>query len=434
MTLQDNNGVQDLLDYLNASPTAFHATANACARLRAAGYTELKEQDKWNIQKGGRYFVTKNGSAFFAFCAGLGNAAENGVRMVAAHTDSPCFKIKPNSEMRAEGVYCKLNTGVYGGPILSSWFDRPLAVAGRVVVKGAHILNPEVILVNIEKPVLVIPNLAIHLDKSINSGYAYDTQKDTLPLLGFAEDALEKESMLMRMLCEATGHAAAEILDFDLYLYEYEKGTRMGGNDEFVSASRLDDLWMVHTGLEALCAAAPAMHTNAFLGVDSEEIGNETASGAASAFARDCLRRLADAEDGTAEGFRRMLAQSFIVSADVAHAVHPNRGDKHDATTRPVLGGGMVIKHSPIQKYATDGVGAAAFASVCEEAGVPYQRFANLSTVTGGSTIGTVLATQLGVCVADVGAPLLAMHSIRELAAAVDNEYAIKTFSAFYNK
>ena len=437
----NENSTTMLLQYINDSPTSYHATANACAQLQREGFTELREADKWDIQKGGRYFVTKNGSAFLAFITGTENPVESGIRMIAAHTDSPCFQIKPNAEMHTEGVYCKLNTAAYGSPILSSWFDRPLAIAGRVLVRGSHTFAPRVVLVNIAKPVIVIPNLAIHLNEEANKGYVCNTQKDTLPLAGLIHNALETDGRLLRLLCAETGLEAADILDFDLFLYEHTPAALVGIAADMISAPRLDDLWMVHAGLTAICSAKPAAHTQVLLGTDNEEVGSLTPAGAESAFAADCLRRIAASSayqlaasgENPAEDFRRMMAQSFIVSADLAHAVHPNHPDKHDPTTRPILGGGMVVKHSVNRRYATDGIGAAIFTALCQRANLPCQAYVNRSDVKGGTTIGATLSAQLAARVVDVGAPILAMHSARELAAAADVAYAVNTFKAIYS-
>jgi len=427
----DNHGINALLDFINASPTAFHAATNAAQRLEKAGFTALRMADEWTMEHGGKYFVTQNGSALLAFVVGQCDPVESGFRLIAAHTDSPCFQIKPHAEMRAEG-YQKLNTAVYGSPILSTWFDRPLALAGRVLVRGDSIFTPESVLVNIRRPVLVIPNLAIHFADKSGTAQAYDTQKDTLPLAGFVDKTLEKDDFLLRLLSQETGRDMSDILDFDLFLYEHTPGHLMGAKNEFISASRLDDLWMVHTGLEALIAAPPAAHTSVLLCADAEEVGSRTLAGAESAFAQICLTRLVLALGGTTADFNRMAAQSFMLSADLAQAVHPNYGEIHDPTTRPVLGGGPVVKYSINRRYATDGEGAAVFAEVCRAAGVPYQRYANRSDIAGGSTIGPVLASQFAARVADVGAPVLAMHSIRELGATADNVSTIKAFQAFY--
>ena len=426
----DNHDTHALLDFINTSPTAFHATENAVRRLSAAGFSALCAADEWALEKGGKYFVTQNGSALLAFVVGLGDMAESGLRMIAAHTDSPCFQIKPNAEMCAAGCL-KLNTAVYGGPILHTWFDRPLALAGRVLVKSGNVFAPESITVNIRKPLLVIPSLAIHFTDKANPA-VLNAQKDTLPLAGFVDQALEKDDYLLRLLCAETSRAKEDILDFDLFLYEYEPGIVMGAESEFISASRLDDLWMVHAGLEAICAAPPAAHTSVLFCADAEEVGSRTQAGAESAFARDCLTRVLCALGGAAVDFGRMAARSFLLSADMAHAVHPNYEEIHDPTTRPVLGGGPVVKYSVNRRYATDGTGAAVFAEICRKAGVPCQRYANRSDIAGGSTIGPVLASQFAARVADVGAPILAMHSVREFGAAVDNEYIIKAFQAFF--
>ena len=427
----NDHGTGALLDFINASPTAFHATANAAQRLESAGFSALQLADKWTLERGGKYYVTQNGSALLAFIIGQNDIAESGMRLIAAHTDSPCFQVKPNAEIRADGRYVKLNTAVYGGPILSTWFDRPLCIAGRVLVKSGKLFAPESILVNIRHPVLVIPSLAVHFSDKAGSG-ALNTQKDTLPLAGFIDDALEKDETLLRLLCEETGKVAADILDFDLFLYESEPGRRIGAQSEFISASRLDDLWMVHAGLDAITNAPPAAHTSVLLCADAEEVGSRTLAGAESAFARECLERVVRAFGGAAEDFSRAAARSFLLSADLAHAVHPNFGEIHDPTTRPVLGKGPVVKYSVNRRYATDGVGAAVFHELCRAAGVPCQSYVNRSDIAGGSTIGAALASQFAARTADVGAAVLAMHSIRELGAAADNEYTCKAFRAFY--
>jgi len=429
--MQSDSGASGLLAFIHNSPTAFHATQNARARLLAAGFSELHEADKWSLTRGGKYFVTRNGSAFLALQIGTADLACTGLRMVAAHTDSPGFLIKPRAEMRVDG-YCKLNTAVYGGPILNTWFDRPLGIAGRVLARGGSAFAPEIIYINMNKPLLVIPSLAIHFNAEANTGYAFNAQKDTLPLAGFVDAALEKDDYLLNLLAAETGRAKDDILDFDLFLYEYEKGCVMGAQNEFISAPRLDDLWMVYAGLVAICAAAPAAHTTVLYCADNEEVGNRTLSGAESAFAREVLERIVTALGGTAEDYARIAAQSIAASADMAHAVHPNYGEKHDPVVRPVLGGGIVVKHSPNRRYATDGQGAAIFTEICRRANVRCQAYVNRSDIAGGSTIGNALATGLSIRVVDVGVPILAMHSIRELGACADVENAIEAFKAFY--
>ena len=273
---------KELVSFINSSPTAYHAAKTVEDYYKSEGYTELFEKDKWNIQKGGKYYISKNQSAIIAFEVGEGNIEEEGFRLIGAHTDSPGFRIKPHAEMIAENNYVKLNTEVYGGPILSTWFDRPLSIAGRVIVKGQSLVKPEVKLVNINKPILIIPNIAIHMNRSVNEGYAINKQKDTLPLLGFVNNELEKNDYLINLISENINVDKENILDFDLFLYETEKGCLMGEDEELISAGRLDDLWMVFCGMKAIVESSDNRATKVMICIDNEEIGSLTAQGARS--------------------------------------------------------------------------------------------------------------------------------------------------------
>ena len=429
----EKNLALDLIDFLYKSPTAHHSVKTIRERLELNGFNEVKESDKWNLQKDGKYYVIKNDSALIAFTIGNGDIEEDGFKLIGAHTDSPGFRIKPNPQMISEGKYVKLNTEVYGGPILYTWFDRPLGIAGKVTLKGSSPLKPEVKLVNINKPLLIIPSLAIHMNRSVNEGLNINKQKDTLPLLSLINEKFEKDGYLLKILAEELKVDTSDILGFDLGLYEIEKGAIIGLNEEFISAGRLDDMWMVYAGIQALIESKPNKSTKVMVCMDNEEIGSLTAQGANSALLLNILERITLALGKDREGLHRALANSLMISADLAHAVHPNLEEKHDPTNRPVLGKGPVLKTAASGSYSTDSYNAAIFEGLCNSAEVPYQKFFNRSDVRGGTTIGPITSSLLTIPVMDMGAPLLSMHSIRELAAVKDNVYTIKLFTQFYN-
>lgn len=423
----------NLIDFIYDSPTAFHAVATLKDMLNKEGFKELKEEEKWNLQKEGKYYVSKNDSALIAFKIGKGKIQDHGFKLIGAHTDSPTFRIKPNPEIISENTYVKLNTEAYGGAILSTWFDRPLAIAGRVVLRSNNPLEPKIQLVNIKKPIVVIPNLAIHMNRNVNSGVEINKQKDTLPLLSLVNETLEKDKYLLNTVAEELKVRPEEIIDFDLFLYEYEKGTVMGLNNEFISCGRLDDLSMVHGATKALISSKGSMATNVMVAFDNEEVGSSTKQGADSDLLANLLERIVISLGGGREEFFRSLAKSFIISADLAHAVHPNMGEKHDPVNRPVINKGPVIKINANQKYTSDGDSTAVYEEVCRRAGVPVQKFVNRSDAAGGSTIGPISSTHLNIRSVDMGTPILAMHSIRELGGVIDHGYVIKSFEEFYN-
>lgn len=423
----------ELIDFLYDSPSACHGVKETQKILDENGFIEIKEADKWDLQAKGKYYVIKNDSALIAFEVGTGDIEETGFRLIGAHTDVPGFRIKPNPQMISEGKYVKLNTEVYGGPILHTWFDRPLSIAGKVSLKGASPLKPETRLVNINKPLLIIPSLAIHMNREVNEGFKINRQVDTLPLLGLINDKLEKEDYLMNILAEELQVNKEDILNFELGLYEYEKGMLIGMNEELISSGRFDDLWMVYAGIRALVDSRENEATKVMICIDNEEIGSLTAEGANSTLLNNILERITLGLGKDREGYYRTLANSIMISADLAHAVHPNLGDKHDPTNRPVLEGGPVLKIAASGSYSTDSFNGAVFAGVCEAAGVPFQKFVNRSDVRGGTTIGPVTAANLTIPVIDMGAPVLGMHSIRELASVKDNYYTVKAFTEFFS-
>jgi aspartyl aminopeptidase len=423
---------QELIDFIYESPSAFHAVENVKNQLNTNGFNELKNEDRWQLQNGGRYFVTKNDSAIFAFVVGKSSPAEKGFKLIGAHTDSPSFRIKPNPEMTSENTYVRLNTEVYGGPILNTWMDRPLAVAGRVTLKGENLLNPLTKLVNINRPILIIPNLAIHMNREINKGFELNRQKDTLPLLSLINEELEKGSYLLNTVAVELKVSAADILDFDLFLYEFEKGSIIGLNNEFISSPRLDDLAMVHAGIKALMSTEASEATNVMACFDNEEVGSSTKQGADSELLSNLLERIILALGGDREDFFRAISRSFMISADLAHAVHPNSGEKADPINRPVINKGPAIKLAANQSYTTDSNSAAVYEQICKQAGVPVQKFVNRSDSPGGSTIGPISSTHLAIRSVDMGTPILAMHSIRELGGVLDHSFVVRSFEEFY--
>ncbi len=423
----------ELIDFLYESPTAFHSVLNVEKYLSSEGYIELNESDVWSLKVKGKYFVKKNDSALIAFEVGTGDIKKDGIRMIGAHTDSPGFRVKSNAEMVVEGTYLKLNTEGYGGAILYTWFDRPLGLAGKVMLKGESPFSPRTQLININKPLLIIPSLAIHMNRAINEGFEVNKQKHTLPLLGLVNDYFEKDNYLVKLIADELSVDYQDILGFELSLYEYEKGCLVGVEEELISCGGLDDMWMVFSGVKALMDSTEIKATKMLICIDNEEIGSLTAQGANSTFILNIIERVTMALGLNREGMYQTLSNSVMISADLAHAVHPNYPEKHDPTNRPVLGGGPVLKIASSGSYSTDSRCAAIFESLCQVAEVPYQKFYNRSDVRGGTTIGPITSSSLTIPVIDMGSPLLGMHSIRELAALKDHEYVIKLFKTFYS-
>ena len=426
--------IQRLLRQLDASPVNFLATEYIANELTRNGFRHIDaSQPIGNVSAGDKFYVTKNDSSIYAFRIGRKPLAETGFHMVCAHCDSPTFRIKPNAEMQCEGGMVKLNTEVYGGPILSTWFDRPLTIAGRVIVRGKDAMSPVTRLLHVKRPLLQISNLAIHFNRQVNDGVKLSRQKDVLPILGIVNDELEKGNMLMNVICKELDIKSGDILDFDLYLADATPACTFGVHDEFISSGRLDDLSMCYAGLDALLAAGESDRTQVLAIFDNEETGSQTKQGAGSPFLASVLKRVALAQGGSEESFYVAVEKSFMVSADNAHAWHPNYPEKYDPTNHPVLGGGPVIKFNAAQKYASDAVSAAVFAELCREAGVPCQRFVNHSDVAGGSTLGNILASSIPLRGVDMGNGVLAMHSCRETASVADHLNCIKVFTRFYN-
>ena len=426
--------IDRLLTFLDASPVNFLAVKNIVDKLEDAGFKCIDPTlPIGNIKPGDKIYVTKNDSSVYAFHIGNKSLAEEGFNMICAHCDSPTFRIKPNAEITGDGNIVKLNTEVYGGPILSTWFDRPLTIAGRVIVKSNDVMSPKTMLLHIKRPLLQISNLAIHFNRQVNDGVKLSRQKDMLPILGIVNDQLEKGNMLINLICEELKINKNDILDFDLYLADATPACTFGIHNEFISSGRLDDLSMCYAGLEALIASPCSDKTKVLAIFDNEETGSQTKQGAGSPFLASIIKRIAMAQGGNEESFWQAVERAFMISADNAHAWHPNYSEKYDPTNHPVLGGGPVIKFNAAQKYASDAVSAAIFASICNEAKVPCQRFVNHSDVAGGSTLGNILAASIPLRGVDMGNAILAMHSCRETGSTADHIYTVKAFTQFYN-
>lgn len=426
--------IKRLINFLDASPVNFLAVKAIASELEKAGYQRINAQEPiGEVRAGDKLYVTKNDSSIYAFHIGAHPLDEAGFHIICAHCDSPTFRIKPNAEMTCEGGIVKLNTEVYGGPIMSTWMDRPLTIAGRVILRGNDPMHPETRLLHVKRPLLQISNLAIHFNRQVNDGVKLSKQKDMLPILGIINDEMERGELLIHTICEELSVNADEIIDFDLYLADATPACTFGYHDEFISSGRLDDLSMCYAGVEALLANTDTPERTNILAIfDNEETGSQTKQGAGSPFLASIIQRIAHNQSHSEEAFFQAVERAFMVSADNAHAWHPNYSEKYDPTNHPVLGGGPVIKFNAAQKYASDAVSAAVFAEICHKAGVPCQRFVNHSDVAGGSTLGNILASSLPLRGVDMGNAILAMHSCRETGAVADHEFTVRAFTEFY--
>lgn len=413
---------RDLLHFISKSPSVFHVVRHIKAALLYAGFTEIREEDSWQIKRGGKYVVTRNGSALIAF-----SVPENGgnaFKITAAHCDSPTFKIKENPEMR-DGKYTRLNVEGYGGMIMSTWLDRPLSAAGRLFVKD----NGQIIskLVSLDHPTLLIPSVAIHMDRTVNSGHAWNIQNDLLPLY-----STDGSADFMETLAQAAKVKAADILGHDIFLYSCAPGILWGPQHEFISSPRLDDLQCAFATFRGFTNGKKQKDISVYALFDNEEVGSETAQGAGSTFLTNTISRLALSLGRSYDEIQAMLAKSFMISADNGHAVHPNHGEYADPVNAPVLNSGIIIKFNASQKYSTDGYSAAVFRDLCLKADVPVQTYTNRSDIPGGSTLGNISNTKVAVPTVDIGLPQLAMHSSYETAGAKDTEYLVKAVSYFF--
>lgn len=428
--MQSKELAQDLIEFLHKSPSAYQATAVIAEELIKAGYREIQGDSDWDIREGDKIYYIKNGSSIFAADLGEGTY-RRGFRLIGSHSDSPSFRIKPNCEMRGEG-FVRLNTEVYGGPILNTWFDRPLSAAGRVALATDDPMHPELKNIDLEQPVLYIPNPAIHMNRDVNKGVELNPQTQVLPVLGL-EDGAGEEGVFLRLLADKAGVSVEDILDYELFLYDTAPGQIIGLKEEFIASKRLDNLAMAHASLRALTQTRGSGIRIAAV-YDNEEVGSRTKQGAGSPTLAHLMERLVYALGGNREDFLKSLENSFLISADLAHAVHPGFAEFADPTSRPRINQGPVIKMAANQSYTSDALSSAVFQGICRQAGVPCQVYVNRSDKSGGSTIGPISSTMLPIASVDIGTPILGMHSIRELAGVEDHFFAVEAFKAFYSR
>ena len=412
--------IHQLFDFIQCSPTASHTAATVRAMLVQAGFTQLLESQPWDLQPGGRYYTTRGMSSLIAFQ--VPKADFHGFSVIAPHGDSPCFKVKESPELRVDGQYTKLNTEVYGGMQLALWTDRPLSVAGRLAVRTET--GVKGVLCDIRRDLLLIPGVAIHMNRGVNEGVKLDPQKDTLPLLGGSQAELKK------LVAENAGVAPEDILSWDLYLYSRAQGTVFGAEKEFLAAPRLDDLECVFAAAKAFLAGENRENVTVLSLFDNEETGSLTRQGADSPFLSEVLERISLSCGKSREEHLRAIASGFMLSADSAHAVHPDSPEKSDPTNRCYLNGGMVVKHSP--RYASDALTAGLFQRICQKAGVPVQVYYNNSKIPGGGTLGNLSGSHVALPTVDIGLAQLSMHSPYETAGAKDLDYMVWAMQAFY--
>ena len=420
---------QSLIEFLQESPTPFHAVQAMAARLESAGFNRLRESESWQLQKSGRYYVTRNGSSIVAFVVGKAELKTSGIRLVGAHTDSPCLKVKPCPELRKNN-YFQLGVEVYGGALLNPWFDRDLSLAGRVTYQNSQQCI-EHALVNFKRPVAIIPSLAIHLDREVNQNKSVNPQRDIPPILG--QLASNEKKPWIKILHEQLKKEnpacdVEEVIEYEIYFYDTQPAALVGINNEFICSARLDNLLSCFAGLQAIINSQDDV-TSLLVCNDHEEVGSASAIGAQGPMLRSILERMTL----TAEVFNQMIHHSMMISADNAHGIHPNYADKHDANHGPLLNAGPVIKVNANQRYATNSETAALFRQICEAAEVAVQSFVVRTDMACGSTIGPITATELGVKTVDVGVPTFAMHSIRETAGSQDTFALYKVLRSFMN-
>lgn len=416
----------NLLEFIQKCPSVFHVVNNIKEELKLNDFIELQEGKKWNIEYGKKYYVTRNSSSIIAFKVGK-DLDDYSFNIIASHCDSPTFKIKDNYNIEVNKKYIQLNTEKYGGMIYSTWFDRPLSVAGRIIEKNNNQYVTK--LINIDKDILLIPNVAIHLKKDINSNLKYNEQIDLLPLYGTLENKID----FMDIVAEYGGVEKHNIISSDLFLYNRMKPSIWGISGDFISSPKLDNLQCVYSTLNGFLNGENSKSINVYSCFDNEEVGSGTKQGAASTFLEDTLKRINDCLGKTNEEYLCSLASSFMISADNAHAVHPNHPEISDPTNRVYMNQGIVIKHNANQKYTTDGISSAIFKEYCNKSDVPYQNYTNRSDVPGGSTLGNIASSKVSIKMVDVGLAQLAMHSSYETAGLKDTYYMIKVVEEFFN-
>ena len=429
MTTIANSNIQDLLDFIDASPSPWHVVATSSERLIKSGFKALNESEAWQLETGGRYFVTRGGSSIIAFTIGQNSLPISGFNMVGAHTDSPGLRLKPHAAFSSDGLI-RIGVEVYGGPILATFADRDLSMAGRVNVRTAN--GFETRLIKFDKPLLRLPNLAIHMNREVNDkGLKFNKQTELPLLFGESANVLEADSQFLGHIAKSIKVEVKDIINFELNVFDTQKGIIWGANQEFIADSQLDNLASCHAALSALLVNKKPNKTNICALFDHEEVGSESATGASGSFLADIVERIS--LHLNKEEKLRALANSFFISADMAHAFHPNHAGSYEPCHHVHINKGPVIKTNANQRYATNAESAARFIRLCEQAGVPYQQYAHRTDLGCGSTIGPIVASRLGVASVDVGSPMWAMHSIRESAGVLDHAYMIKVLTTYYS-
>lgn len=429
--MNQNTEIEKLMQLLRESKSPFHSVAAAQRRLEEAGFVSLQYPDEWNLVPGGKYLLNHHGSALFAWTIGTTEPQKGMLRMAAAHTDYPCLRIKPNADFMTD-KYAQVNVEVYGGPILSTWFDRPLGVAGRVMCKGRSAFTPEMRLYCSKHPVMVIPNLAIHMNREVNNGVEINRQIDLMPIVDTIPDEEKQVSYFLKFLAEELQVAQEDILDFELGTFVFEEPCMVGARETMLSAPALDNQTSVSALVSAIIEGERQNGINLIALYDHEEVGSGSKQGAASILLHDMCRRILRNLGAEEEQVERTLYEAMLLSVDVAHGLHPNKAGKMDITNHPIIGNGFCIKEACSQSYATDAEAIAILCQICEDAHIPYQRFVNRSDIRGGGTLGAIASTMLPIKTVDIGIPLLAMHSARELMGASDMQSLEQAVSRFF--
>lgn len=427
---------KDFFDFLKKGTSPYHVTAECERRLKEAGFGQLQLSDTWTLERGKSYYVKCHDSTLFAFTLGRTFYFHQGARIVAAHVDFPGLRIKAKPEMNVEG-YQKLNVEVYGGPILNTWLDRPLSVSGRVALRSDDVFHPRMELVDFERPIATIPNLAIHINREVNKGVELNRQQDMLPLLsidlsGEKKEKKENEDFFLQALARRLDVAPSDVLDYELGLYNVDEPTLMGLEEEFISSPRLDNLTSTYAALQGLLATRRDKGINMVALFDHEEIGSKTKQGAASQLLAYVLEKICMGCGQDHMQYLDAVTDSIMLSLDVSHGLHPNKVDQYDPTNKPVLNGGVCVKEACSQSYATDSHTIGIVRQICEKENIPFQKSVNRSDKTGGSTLGAIAGTLLPMQIADVGIPLLAMHSARELMGVKDQDATQKLVERFF--
>lgn len=412
---------EKLLQLLKAGTSAIMVVKEAEQQLKEAGFEELRFSNTWGLTEGGKYYMKHHGTTLLAFTVGQQVESQEGFKIAAAHTDFPCLRIKPNPDVATSG-YAQVNVEVYGGAILNTWLDRPLSISGRIAVKSNDVMHPDMHYIDIKRPLMTIPNLAIHMNREVNKGVELNRQTDMLPVVGLLEKELNEKQAFLKFLAKEEGVAVEDILDYELWVYCMQEPVTFGMNEELILSPRLDNLTSVQALLTGIIEGKQKKGINVIALFDHEEIGSKTKQGAGSLLLLNVLEKICDSFGKTTAQTKESIYESFLLSVDVAHGLHPNNAGKMDITNKPVLGGGLCIKEACSQSYATDCEAVAVVEQICQRAGVAYQKFVNRSDIAGGGTLGSIASSIIPIPTVDVGIPLLAMHSAAETMGKKDME------------